>query len=178
MASPGVVLYLGNWGALCIAKDPSWERRIMTVANQKIEGTPWTEFREARLIRPLKPRPLLFPNGTSVRGSKCTWKRFKIPLSPSVTTLDTKEQDSRQILIRQNWLECWVGIKGQHEVFRCVQTLHGIPKHETDAKGCASSRGAKLNRQLNLHQPEHSSRRKSEALGSYCTWSLSNFYLL
>ncbi len=57
MASPGVVLYLGNWGALCIEKDPSWERRIMTVANQKIEGTPWTEFREARLIRPLKPRP-------------------------------------------------------------------------------------------------------------------------
>lgn len=132
MASPGVVLYLGNWGALCIEKDPSWERRIMTVANQKTEGTPWTEFREARLIRPLKAKapesgaqPLLFPNGTSVRGSKCTWKRFKIPLSPSVT-VDTKEQDSRQILIRQKWLECWVGIKGQHEVFRHVQTLHGI----------------------------------------------------
>ncbi len=73
MASPGVVLYLGNWGALCIEKDPSWERRIMTVANQKIEGTPWTEFREARLIRPLKPSRVRCPAAIISKRYICTW---------------------------------------------------------------------------------------------------------
>lgn len=39
----------------------------MTVANQKIEGTPWTEFREARLIRP-KAKAAIIP-----KRYICTW---------------------------------------------------------------------------------------------------------